>query len=308
MVKEGDEARRAVAEAGRKTTGRRELSQRHQQFDEVSPEVGELDEGRFDELLEDEPDETLALLADLTGATDEGLRDLARRLAGRILVDIARTGATRRRGVGRIESMRGATGDGDIDLDASLDAIVSARAARVALNAEDLTLRGWRRPEVALCLLVDRSGSMLGERLAAAAVTAAAVAYRHGADCSIVAFGSEAVVVKSQGEHRSPEDVVSDLLRLRGHGTTDVALALRTARTQLDRSGAGRKIAVLLSDCRPTSGGDATADAAALDELAILAPAADTADAARLAESVGARWVVLDGPSSAADAVATLLS
>ena len=51
-----------------------------------------LDEAAFDDALADDPDETLALLADLTGATDEGLRMLARRLAGRVVVDLARTG------------------------------------------------------------------------------------------------------------------------------------------------------------------------------------------------------------------------
>ena len=35
--------------------------------------------------MDDDPDEALALLADLTGATDPRLRELARRLAGRIM-------------------------------------------------------------------------------------------------------------------------------------------------------------------------------------------------------------------------------
>ena len=53
-------------------------------FDEVSPEVGTLDPDAFDELLEGDPDAALGLLAAMTGATDEGLRALARRLAGRM--------------------------------------------------------------------------------------------------------------------------------------------------------------------------------------------------------------------------------
>ena len=305
MVKEGDEARSAVAEAGRRTTSRRDLSRRHQSFDEVSPEVGELDEGRFDELLEEAPDEALALLADLTGTTDERLRDLARRLAARILVTVARAGVARTRGVGRMRARRGV--EGDVDLDTSIDAIAAARAGGRPAHADELTARGWERPDTALCLLVDRSGSMLGERLAAAAVAAAAVSYRHGADCSVVAFGTEAVVLKSLGEHRSPVDLVGDLLRLRGHGTTDVGMALRTARDQLGRSRAGRRVVLLLSDCRATAGGDPTGDAAAIEELAIIAPEADTADAEALAGAVGARWVALSGPSGVAEAVAAAL-
>jgi len=45
--------------------------------------VGELDEVAFAEAMAEEPDEALGMLADLAGATDEKLRALARRLAGR---------------------------------------------------------------------------------------------------------------------------------------------------------------------------------------------------------------------------------
>jgi Mg-chelatase subunit ChlD len=273
----------------------------------VSPEVGELDEEAFERVMDDDPDAALALLADLTGATDERLRALARRLAGRVITDVARVGAPRRRGIGRMARERAARTPGDLDIDASLDAVLDARGARRPPNLDDLTVRSWHRPDTALCLLVDRSGSMLGERLAAAAVAAAAVAYRNAPDCSVVAFGDEAIVLKSQDVPRSADELVGDLLRLRGHGTTDVGLAVRTAGRQLSRSNAGRKVAVLLSDCRPTTGGDPTADAALLDELAIVAPAGDLVDAEALARAVGARCVALGGPAQVPEAIAAAL-
>jgi Mg-chelatase subunit ChlD len=257
--------------------------------------------------MDDDPDSALALLADLTGATDEALRELARRLAGRVLVDVARVGAPRRRGVGRMARARAQLTPGDVDVDASLDAVLEARAAQRPLHLDDLTVRAWQRPDTALCLLVDRSGSMLGARLAAAAIAAAAVSYRNAADCSVVAFSDEAIVLRSQDVPRAADELVGDLLRLRGHGTTDVGLALRTARAQLARSSAGRKVAVLLSDCRPTTGGDPTPDAALLDELAIVAPADDLADAEHLAGAVGARCVGLEGPSGVPEAIAAAL-
>ncbi len=78
------------------------------------------------------------------------------------------------------------------------------------------------------------------------------------------------------------------MLALRGHGTTDLAGALHAAGRQLARSGAGRKITVLLSDCRATEPGDVVAAASALDELAIVAPAGDAEEADALAAAVGA--------------------
>jgi len=306
-VREGDEAQQAVAEAGRRTVSRRELS-RHERFDQVSGEVGTLDEDAFESLLDEDPDEALSLLADLNGATDERLRALAHRLSARVVVDLARRpAATSRRGVRRIERVRMDRATGDVDLDASLDAIVDARRGETAARVEDLVVGAWRRPDTAVCLLVDRSGSMSGERLATAAVTAAAVTTRVGRDCSVVAFSRDAIVLGSQGQPRPPGDIVIDLCRLRGFGTTDLGLALRVAADQLSRSAAERRVTMLLSDCRVTAGGEAFDEARSLDELVVLAPGDDTADAEAFARAAGLRWAPLHGPSSAPDAIDQLL-
>lgn len=307
LVQEGAAADQAVAEAGRRTTSRRELASHNEKFDEVSPEVGHLDEEALERSLQDDPDETLALLADLTGATDPVLRDLARRLAGRIVVDLARRGSPRRRGVGKLRLQALDETGGDVDVDASLDGLVGARAANAAPGLDELRARTWSRPGTALCLVVDRSGSMGGERLATAAVAAAAVAWRAPEDYSVLAFSNRVIVVKSQDVPRPPEQVVTALLSLRGHGTTDLALALRTAREQLARSRAARRITVLLSDCRANVPGDVVAEARATEELWILAPWADTEAAEHLAAEAGARVVPLTGPSAVPEVFAQLL-
>lgn len=305
---EGDAAQEAVASAGRRTVSRRDLA-RHQRFDQVSNEVGLLDEGQFDDLLEESPDEALAMLADLNGATDERLRALAHRLSARVVVDLARSATTTtRRGVGRLERAPADRATGDLDLDGSLDAIAAARRAGGRVAGTDLHVRAWRRPATAVCLLVDRSGSMTGERLATAAVTAAAVALRAGDDCSVVAFAREAIVLGSQGRPRPPGDLVVDLCRLRGYGTTDLGLALRAAAGQLARSNAERRLTILLSDCRATAGGDPVEDVALLDELVVLTPGDDTADAEAFARTSGLRWAPLHGPSSAPAALDDLLN
>ncbi|MCD9624417.1 vWA domain-containing protein [Rhabdothermincola salaria] len=237
-------------------------------------------------------------MADLTGATDERLRARARRLAGRLAVDLGRTGPVRRRGVGRLREVPADRGTADLDLDRSLDALLSARSRGESPHLADLRARDWGRPDLAVSLVVDRSGSMGGERLATAAIAAAATVLRAPTDSSVLAFSDRVIVVAPQGSLRPVDAVVDDLLCLRGHGPTDLALALRAARHQLERSDARRRVAVVLSDARPTAGGDPARDAAALDELVIVAPADDHADARDLAEAVGARWLTLTGPSA----------
>jgi Mg-chelatase subunit ChlD len=305
-VREGAAADEAVAESSRRTASRRELA-RHQRFEQVSPEVGQLDEEAFQRLMEDDPDEALALLADLTGATDPRLRELARRLAGRIIVDVSRRGRARQRGVGRILTQPFQPEAGDLDLDASLEALAEARAHGGAPDAERLRVRGWRKRGTALCLVVDRSGSMGGRPLATSALAAAAIAHRAPADYSVLAFGQDVVVAKAQDHPKPSAQVVTDVLALRGFGTTDLVGALTVATRQLQRSPAGRRVAVLLSDCRATVPGDVVAAARGLDELCIVAPASDAEEARVLAASVGARLATVDGPSDIPDALASVL-
>lgn len=305
-MKEGAAADRAVSEAGKRTRARRDLA-RTDGFDEVSPEVGQLDEDAFDKGMQSDPDAALALLADLTGATDERLRALARRLAGRIMVDVARRGRPRPRRVGRMVRRRFRDDGGEIDLDSSLEPIAIARGLGSAVDPSDLVVRDWAKPGTGLCLLVDRSGSMTGRPLATAAVAAAAVATRAAEDYSVVAFAADAVVAKSQDVPKPTESVVTDVLTLRGFGTTDLALALRTAARQLDRSTAGRRIAVLLSDCRSTVPGDAHRAAAELEELVILAPEGDSVDAEAFAAATGARLATISGPMDIPQALERVL-
>lgn len=296
-----------MAESRRRTTSRRDLSRRPG-FEQISPEVGELDEAAFDDLLAEQPDEAMALLADLAGATDRALAALARRLAGRVFVDLAAPTAAPRRGIGKVTVQPYQPDAGDLDLDASLPAIVEARAAGSLVDTDGLRVRAWGRKRTAWCLLVDRSGSMGGGPLASAAVAAATVAWREPADYSVVAFGQDVVVPKSQGVAKPAADVVGDLLALRGHGTTDLAGALRAAAAQLARSDASRRIAVLMSDCRATVDGDPVAAARGLGELVVIAPRDDADEATRFASLIGARLSTVAGPSTVADALNRVLS
>ncbi|MBM3718270.1 MAG: VWA domain-containing protein [Actinobacteria bacterium] len=268
--------------------------------------MGELDEAAVEESMRENPDGMLGVLADLTGATDPVLRELARKLAGRLMLDVGNRGRTRPRGVGKLVEQAYRPDAGDIDIDASLDALAELRR-NLAPDPERLRVRGWRKPGTALCLLIDRSGSMGGEPLATSAVAVAAIAGRAPEDWSVVAFGKDVIVTKSQDSPKSPERVIEDVLTLRGFGTTDLTGALVAAQAQLARSRAGRRIAVLLSDCRATVEGDPIAAAAGLEELVVVAPSDDCDEARAFATRAGARLALVDGPMSIPSALGEAL-
>lgn len=279
--------------------------QRHNHFEEVSPEVGELNESAIDEGMQSDPDATMALLADLTAATDPKLRELAKKLAGRLMLDVAQRTPLRRRGLGKLVTAKYRDG-GDIDLDASTDAFGGMQSAR-EINIEELRVRTWEKRDTALCLLVDRSGSMGGAPLATSAVAAAAIATREPTDYSVLAFSRDVVVAKSQDSYKPGNEVVNSVLTLRGFGTTDIAQALEAAQMQLSRSRAARKIVVLLSDCRSNEPGDIDAVARAIEELVVIAPADDDLEARAFALRVGARVASVSGPTGIPAALAQVL-
>lgn len=274
----------------------------------MSPQLGELDDDAVVAALDDDPDEALGLLADLTSATDEALRALARRLAARVFLDLAVRGPRRSHRATRLTTLPYRADGGDLDVDASLEAVVDARAAASAVDVERLRLRAWTTPATALCLLVDTSGSMAGRSVAAAGVAAAAVAGRAApADVAVLAFARSVVAVTAMGEGHDPTQIVDRILALRGHGTTDLAAALRAAAVQLAGARASRRVTVLLSDCRPTEPGDVVTAAGALDELVIVAPRGDSAEAELLAARTGGRLATVRGPSQVGAALASVL-
>lgn len=303
-MKEGEDARRAIDDLRRRTTARRDLAA-SPGFAEVSPQLGELDEAAFDDLLGESPDDALSLLAKLTGAADAELRLLARRLAGRVLLRLARSGRSETRGIGRLVGAPLDAGR-DLDVDGSIETLASAAGRRV--SAAELRATRWARPTSALSLVIDRSGSMNGDRLAAAALAAAAVALRADDDFSVIAFASDALVLKAQEVPRPIADVVDDVLALRGHGATDLDLALREARTQVARSRSSRSVTVLLSDCRSTAGADPVQVARTFERLVVVAPEDDADDARAFVAAAGAELALIAGPASIPSALSAALS
>ncbi len=232
---------------------------------------------------------------------------MAKGLAARLFLDLARNEAPDGQGIGRVVTAPYRPDGGDLDIDRSLEGIMAAGAEQRLVEPDELAVRAWASPSTAWCLVIDRSGSMQGRPLATAALAAAAVAVRADRNYAVLSFGSDVVAPKAMWELRSIDDVLDRVLALRGHGTTDVARALWSAGEQLRTASTTRRVTILLSDCRSTEPGDAVAAARALDQLVILAPEGDSVEAAELADSVGARWTTVDGPSSIVAALGRVL-
>jgi Mg-chelatase subunit ChlD len=288
-----------------KTVGRHELS-RHARFGEISPEVGVLDEQAMSRALAADP-AAFELLAAMTAATDERLRAAAIRLSASIVLDRARAGPAVAAGTSRLRPVRGAA-DGDLEIDATVEGVSAARAEARPVTLGDLTTVHWARPRTAFAVVVDRSGSMTGARLAAAAIVAAACALRAPQEHAVLSFAGSADVIRPLVSDLAPAVVAERLLRLRGHGVTRLADALKAAREQLAPARARRRVVILLSDCRATDDDDTVATARTLPELIILAPAGDHEQAAHLAGQAGARWGALASPLDAAATLDDLLA
>ena len=264
--------------------------------------MGTLDEQALDRALRDDPGAALDMLADMTVTADERLRAASRRLAARIILDRANTGRARHRGISRLRAVPADRG-GDLDVDRSLDSIAQAHRAGRPPGLDELLARDWGRPQLAVCLLVDASGSMSGARLAAAALTAAACTWRAPAEFAVFTFARHVRPLRPLTGEVGAAALVERLLSLRGHGVTALATALRRAGEELASARASRRITVLLSDCRATDGEDPIPAATGLEELFVLAPADDCAGAAEFAARAGARFEPL---ADAADAPAAL--
>lgn len=220
-------------------------------------------------------------------ATDERLRTQAKRLAASLLLQLSRENKVEGAGVARLLP---AKAEFDIDVDASLDAIVEARAQGLAPNIEDLRSRSWAKPPLAICLVIDASGSMNGARLAAASLLAAAVCLRAPQEHAVIAFAKDPIFLRRLTSSSSNETVIDRVLSLRGHGITGLREALGAAHTELSRARSARKVVLLMSDCRATDDDEAHVVGQQIEHLRIIAPYDDHDEAEAFARRCNARW------------------
>ena len=297
-----DRARSSAA----RTVSRTELAAMYPSFTAVSPTLGQLDDKAFTRALAADPEDAARLLADLSHATDRELRAAAHRLAARVFFRLGRAARQPSTGVQRLGA---GTADGDLDLERTID----RWSGPWPPAADELVTRGWQARRRAMCLLIDASGSMSGLAVAIAAVAGASVVLAAGRRLSpaILAFSQDITVLQAQGTHRPPGELVTELVQLRGHGVTNLAGALRAASAQLATAPAEERVALLLSDCLPTTGGDPAQALAGISRLHVLCPlpsAESELAAATLARRGGGMSLPLRRLADVAPALTRLLS
>ncbi|WP_186629291.1 VWA domain-containing protein [Rhodococcus sp. BP22] len=219
--------------------------------------------------LTEETAEVIAL-ADATtqeSAFDTATRARARKIAARLAVRRPRRDTHARRGVGELTSLRYRGSSDEIDLDRTLDVL----AATPMPEDEDIVVRERLHTKRSVVLVVDISGSMKGERVRTAAATVGALAGELNRDnLAVVAFWSDAAVLKRFGDPMTPLGILDTVLRIPARGLTNVQFALDTAAGLLRTVSSPDSRVLLLSDCVHNAGPDPRPTAARIPRLDIL--------------------------------------
>ncbi|GJF01123.1 vWA domain-containing protein [Pseudonocardia sp. D17] len=212
----------------------------------------------LEELLEDTP-------------ADGEVAAMARRIARSLTVRRRPRVASSGRGAGRLQPMPYRYRSDDIDIDRTLEVL----AERPHPEDTEIVVRERVRSPRAVVLVADVSGSMRGEK---ARITAAAVAALTadltgaGTDdqLALVAFWSDAALVKSFDARMPAARMLDRLLRIPARGLTNVSFGLEVARAELARTPVRRRSIVLLSDAVHNAGPDPRIAAARCGELHVM--------------------------------------
>jgi Mg-chelatase subunit ChlD len=205
--------------------------------------------------------------AERSGKLDPEALRRAREIATRLSLPRPRRELRTAPGAGELVSARYRGHSDEIDLDATLAALVEHPLP----TDDDIMVRERRRTRREVALLIDVSGSMRGERIRTAAATVGALAAElEGDSLAVVAFWSDAAVLAHLGDHRPPRALLEEMLRISARGLTNVGFPLQVAAGELARGTGRDRRAVLLSDCVHNAGPDPRGLVAALPRLDVV--------------------------------------
>lgn len=142
---------------------------------------------------------------------------------------------------------------GQLDDAATVEAYLASSGA---MERSDFRILNRARHARRYVILVDHSGSMVGQKLELAATMAAILAQLSAAGragYAVLAFDENLQEIKGFGEARNVEDVVDRILRLPEGRATDLGKVLRVAAELADDQSDNTDV-ILISDCMPTKG------------------------------------------------------
>lgn len=211
---------------------------------------------------------------DLTELLEEVVPDpevaaMAQRIGRRLEIRRRPRADRTERGAGKLASVPYRYRSDDIDLDRTIEVLTE----RPVPEDTDIVVRERMRSRRAVVLVADVSGSMRGEKVRIAAATVAALSADlagNGDQLALVAFWSDAALVKPLGKAVPTSKLLDQLLRIPARGLTNVQFALQVAHAELNRSSARRRTAVLLSDAVHNAGPDPRLIARKFPELHVL--------------------------------------
>src|SRR5689334_11999581 len=200
---------------------------------------------------------------------DREVAAMAQRIARRLSLRRRPRDPRAERGSGKTASVPYRYRSDDIDLDRTIEVLTE----RPVPEDTDIVVRERMRSRRAVVLIADVSGSMRGEKVRIAAATVAALSADlagHGDQLALVAFWSDAALLKPLGRPVAASKLLDQLLRIPARGLTNVQFALAVAHAELNRSSARRRSAVLLSDAVHNAGPDPRPLARRFPELHVL--------------------------------------
>lgn len=202
---------------------------------------------------------------------DREVAALAHRIARRLALRRRPRGHVGERGAGTAVPLPYRYRSDDVDIDRTVE--VLAELPRP--EDTDVVVRERVRVPRAVVLVADVSGSMRGEKARITAATIAALSADltgPGADdrLALVAFWSDAALLKPFDVHLPAAQLLDLLLRIPARGLTNVGFGLEVARAELARSPLRRRTAVLLSDAVHNAGPDPRRVAARCGELHVV--------------------------------------
>ncbi|HXV94689.1 MAG TPA: VWA domain-containing protein [Pseudonocardia sp.] len=188
---------------------------------------------------------------------DREVAAMAHRIARRLSIRRRPREHRAERGAGKLASVPYRYRSDDIDLDRTIEVLTE----RPVPDDTDIVVRERMSSRRAAVLIVDVSGSMRGEKARIAAATVAALSADLGGSgtgdqLALVAFWSDAALLKPLHRPVPGARLLDRLLRLPARGLTNVGFGLAVGHAELARSAARRRTAILLTDAVHNAGPD----------------------------------------------------